>query len=346
MADILLRVEGAAGRITLDRADKLNALTHDMCLEIERALDDWAHDDAVALVLIDAEGDKAFSAGGDLRFMHNAAKAGDFEAPRQFWRDEYRLNLKLSDYPKPVVSLMQGYTMGGGVGIGCHASHRVVCETSRLAMPECSIGLIPDVGGTWLLSQAPGHLGEYLALTADRMGPGDAVFAGFADHYLPRDRWPDLVKKLARGTVSAVADLAQPAPESNLAADRGWIDSAFAQSGTGRILAELDAMEFGAPHHAAAAIRRNAPLSMAASLSMIRNLRSGGGIALALAQEFRFGYRALIIGDLVEGIRARIVDRDEAPAWRHGDPGTVPALDVSEMLAPLGEEELALGRAY
>ncbi|WP_172330643.1 enoyl-CoA hydratase/isomerase family protein [Mangrovicoccus sp. HB161399] len=346
MADIILRVDGAAGRITLNRPDKLNALTHAMCLEIERALDDWSRDDGVALVLIDAEGDKAFSAGGDLRFMHDAARAGDFAAPRNFWRDEYRLNLKIAEYPKPVVSLMQGFTMGGGVGIGCHASHRVVCETSRLAMPECSIGLIPDVGGTWLLSQAPGHLGEFLALAAERMGPGDAVLAGFADHYLPRERWPDLVKKLSKGTVSAVADLAEPAPQSSLAEDRGWIDSAFALGGTGRILEALDEMEFDAPRKAAAAIRRNAPLSMAASLAMIRNLRSGGGLALALAQEFRFGYRALTLGDLVEGIRARIIDRDESPAWRHGAPGEVPPADVAEMLAPLGEEELKLGRVY
>ncbi|WP_138471923.1 enoyl-CoA hydratase/isomerase family protein [Poseidonocella sp. HB161398] len=346
MDEIRTRVDGAAGRITLARPDKLNALTLDMCLEIERALDDWARDDAVALILIDAEGDRAFSAGGDLRFMYESAQSGDFAAPRKFWRNEYRLNLKIAEYPKPVVSLIQGYCMGGGVGIACHASHRVVCETSRLAMPECSIGLIPDVGGTWLLSQAPGHLGECLALTADRMGPGDAITAGFADWYLPRERWPELVKKLSRGTVSAVADLADPAPAASLQEDRGWIDTAFSLPGTERILASLDEMEFDAPQRAAAAIRRNAPLSMAASLTMIRNLRSGGGVDLALAQEFRFSYRALLLGDLAEGIRARIIDRDERPAWRHDGPGAVPPLHVSEMLAPLGEDELDLVQPY
>ncbi|WP_108258104.1 enoyl-CoA hydratase/isomerase family protein [Mangrovicoccus ximenensis] len=247
MADIVLRTEGAAGRITLNRPDKLNALTHGMCLAIEAALDGWSRDDGIALVLIDAAGEKAFSAGGDLRFIHDAAVAGDYAVPREFWRDEYRLNLKIAEYPKPVVSLMQGYAMGGGVGIGCHASHRVVCETSRLAMPECSIGLVPDVGGTWLLSQAPGHVGEFLALTAGRMGPGDAVFAGFADHYLPRDRWPELTAKLARGTVSAVADMAEPAPAASLEGDRGWIDSAFSLGGTGPILEALGEMDFAAP---------------------------------------------------------------------------------------------------
>ncbi|MBE3640056.1 enoyl-CoA hydratase/isomerase family protein [Mangrovicoccus algicola] len=350
MAEIRRQVEGAAGRITLARPQKLNALSHAMCLEMEAALDAWSHDDDVALVVIDAEGDRAFCAGGDLRAIHDHLGGGDPGAVRQFWRDEYRLNLKIAEYPKPVVALIQGYCMGGGVGIGAHASHRVVCESSCLAMPECAIGLVPDVGGSWLLAQAPGHLGEFLALTAGRVGPGAAIAAGLADYYLPQERWRDLMRKLSRGTVSAVADLAEPPPEASPPSQAPWIDAAFSRRDPGAILAALDEMsgEAGeAPSRAAAAIRQNAPLSMAAALTMIRGQRGGGGgLASALAQEYRFGCRALERPDLPEGLRARMA-RDGTPArWGHGAPTDVAPAEVAAMLASLGEDELRLGKVY
>src|SRR6056297_3944243 len=155
MSDIHIRTEGRAGRITFTRAKALNAMSWDMCLAIEAAIDDWRADDAVTVVLIDAEGEKAFCAGGDIQQLYETGRAGDYAYGRRFWRDEYRLNAKLSEYPKPVVSLMQGFTMGGGVGIGCHGSHRIVCDSSRIAMPECGIGLVPDVGGSLILAGAP-----------------------------------------------------------------------------------------------------------------------------------------------------------------------------------------------
>ena len=171
MADISCRIEGRAGRITFTRPQALNALSHPMALAIEAALDAWRDDPAVALVLIDAEGERAFCAGGDIAQMHAAGVAGDYAGPRAFWRDEYRMNAKIADYPMPVVALMQGFVMGGGVGVGCNASHRVVGATAQVAMPESGIGLVPDVGGSLLLARAPGHAGVYLALTAARMGP-------------------------------------------------------------------------------------------------------------------------------------------------------------------------------
>ena len=342
MSEVHIRIDGAAGRITLSCPERLNALRHDMCLAIAAALRDWQHDDKVALVLIDGAGERGFCAGGDLKSLYEAARAGDPGVARQFWRDEYRLNLMLAEFPKPVVALMHGLTMGGGVGLGCHGSHRVVGASSRLATPQTRIGLVPDAGGSLLLAQAPGHLGEYLALTAGTMGPGDAIHAGFADFFLPEDRWPDLVRRLTGGTVSAVADMAAEAPAGDLAPERGWIDSAFAAPDLRGILAALDAMEFDAPQAAAAALRRHSPLSMAAALVMLRNLRSGGGLETALAQEFRFGYRAPLVGDVLEGIRARLIDRDDAPVWRHETPGQVTGREVSDMLAPLGDEELQL----
>lgn len=187
MADIDIRVEGKIGRITLNRPKALNAMTYEMGLAIEAALDDWANAPDVALILIDAVGDKAFCAGGDIQEMYDTASNGDFEYGRNFWADEYRMNAKLANFPKPYIALMQGFTMGGGVGISCHGSHRVVCENSQIAMPECNIGLVPDVGGTLLLARAPGRLGEYLGTTAARMGAGDAIYAGFADYYIPRE---------------------------------------------------------------------------------------------------------------------------------------------------------------
>ena len=150
MSDISLRIQGKAGRITLQRPEALNAMTYDMCLAIEKALIDWKNDPTVKLVIIDALGDKAFCSGGDISDLYEAGLNKNYSYGKKFWADEYRLNALISNYPKPYISFMQGYTMGGGVGISCHGSHRIVCETSKIAMPECSIGLVPDVGGSLL----------------------------------------------------------------------------------------------------------------------------------------------------------------------------------------------------
>jgi len=185
MSDLLLRIEGHAGRATLNRPAALNALTYDMANALEAALDQWRDDPLVQLVVIDAVGPRAFCAGGDIADLYATGKAGDVAFGQRFWADEYRLNAKLSEYPKPIVTLMQGFTMGGGVGVGCHASHRIVGESAQISMPECGIGLVPDVGGSRLLARAPGRMGAYLGLTTARMGPGCAIRAGFADHFVP-----------------------------------------------------------------------------------------------------------------------------------------------------------------
>jgi len=221
MQHINCRREGRAGRITLARPKALNALTWDMCLEIERALAEWADDPGVALLIIDGlPCEKAFCAGGDLSEMYATGKAGDYDYGRRFWRDEYRMNAALFNFPKPVVTFLHGFTMGGGVGVGCHGSHRVVCEDSRIAMPETKVGLVPDVGGSLLLARAPGRLGEYLGITATRMGPGDAIHAGFADYFVARDAWAALIDTLARtGDWEAVERVAHAAPEAPLEQD-------------------------------------------------------------------------------------------------------------------------------
>lgn len=336
MSDIHIRKDGHAGRITLQRPNALNALTYDMCIAVEDALWTWRDDPTVTLVLIDAEGDKAFCAGGDIAEMYATGTAGDFAYGQKFWRDEYRMNALIAEYPKPVVSFLQGFTMGGGVGVGCHGSHRVVGESSKIAMPECGIGLVPDVGGSLLLANAPGRLGAYLALTADRMTAGDALHVGFADLFVPEARWyAAKVALCASGDLAGLTRVAQPAPASPLAERQATIDTLFAGDTLAEIVKTLqtDASEDGAA--AQQKLDRNAPLSMACALEMLRRLRAGASdIRDALELEYRFTSRSMEKGDFLEGIRAAIIDKDKSPKWRHAL-DSVPDDDIAAMLQPV-----------
>ena len=339
MADIDIRIEGKIGRITLNRPKALNALSYDMITAIEGALDDWAHAPDVALILIDAVGEKAFCSGGDIQEMYDTASAGDFEYGRRFWADEYRMNAKLANFPKPFIALMQGFTMGGGVGVSCHGSHRVVCETSQIAMPECGIGLVPDVGGSLLLAQAPGRLGEYLGTTASRMDAGDAIYAGFADYYIPREKWGGLTARLIEtGDWTQVDAMAEPAPASKLEADQAKIDEAFGGDTIHDILRGLNDDEWS--RNAEKAMRRNCPLSVASTIELIHRARALDKIEPVLALEYRFTYRSASDGDFVEGIRAAIIDKDRNPQWKVPTIEAVLDLNVMQMLLPLGAAEL------
>ncbi|HPE26933.1 enoyl-CoA hydratase/isomerase family protein [Albidovulum sp.] len=342
MDDIWIRKEGRAGRITLSRPKALNALTYAMCRQIDAALIGWAGDPDVALVLIDAEGDRAFCAGGDIAEMYATGTAGDFDYGRRFWADEYRMNARLAEYPKPVASFLQGFTMGGGVGVGCHGSHRIVGESAQVAMPECGIGLVPDVGGSFILATAPGRLGEYLGTTGARMGAADAILAGFADHFVPEAAWDDLKARLIEtGDAGAVAARDAPPPEGVLAALRPRIDRLFAGdtlADIARALAE-DGSDFATG--ALKALGRAAPLSAACTIEMIRRLRGGATIRRALDMEYRFTFRAMEHADFIEGIRAAIIDKDRNPHWRHAGPDAVRTEDIDRMLNPLGADALS-----
>jgi enoyl-CoA hydratase/carnithine racemase len=329
MSDILIRVEGRAGRITLNRPKALNALTYDMLMAIETALDSWAGDDRVALVLIDAAGDKAFAAGGDIVDLYNSGRAGDFGFGRKFWADEYRVNAKIANYSKPYVALMHGFVMGGGVGVSCHGSHRVVDESAQVAMPECGIGLTPDVGGSLILGHAPGRCGEYLAMTSARMGPGDAIYAGFADTYVLCARWEEMVAALAEtGDPSVISRFAEAPPEGNL-----------------RGLQALEADGSDWAQGALKAIRRNCPLSVACAFEGVRRAREMTRIEDALALEYRFVFRCMEDGEFLEGIRAAVIDKDRNPRWATPRLEDVTPEMVAAMLAPLGADELRLGGA-
>ena len=339
MSDISIRLTGHAGRITLTRPKALNALSYDMANAIEEALDQWRDDEAVKIVIIDAEGDKAFCAGGDIQKLYDTGRAGDYSFGQRFWRDEYRLNAKIAEYPKPYIAFMQGFTMGGGVGISCHGSHRIVGETSQIAMPEVGIGLIPDVGGSLLLSQAPGRLGEFLGTTATRMAADDAIFCGFADSYIPLEKWPSLISSLEEtGDITLIQG--ESPPQGTLRKMQTEIDAHFGGESLGDVLNSLrgDPSEFA--QDTLKKLGRNSPLSMACAIEMIHRLRgSMSDIRRALELEYRFTYRAMEHGDFLEGIRAAVIDKDRNPHWQHSIDAP-PLLAATKMLMPLGKNSL------
>ena len=343
MTDVIIRTTGHCGRITLNRPSALNAMTYAMCLDIERALDRWRDDDAVAHVVFDAAGDRAFCAGGDVAQLYETGRAGDFAFGRKFWSDEYRLNAKIFNYPKPVISFLQGFTMGGGVGLGCHGSRRVVGESSQIAMPECGIGLIPDVGGTLMLALAPGRLGEYLGTTGYRMSAADAIYAGFADLFISEEKWPELIAALETGgSADILQEHTSGTGPAQLKASQDQIDACFAGERLDDILVLLKQDKSDFAEKTLKALSRNAPLSMAATVEVVHRLRGPAlTIAKALELEYRFTYRAMEHGDLLEGIRAAIIDKDRNPKWQFSDM-KVPQVAVSQMLMPLGKDTLKL----
>jgi enoyl-CoA hydratase len=350
MNDVLVRVEGVAGRITLNRPQALNALTHAMVRGIHRALDEWRDDPRVTRIVIDGAGDRAFCGGGDIRYLYEHGRS-DPASCRAFWRDEYRLNAAIANYPKPYISLMRGIVMGGGIGVSAHGSHRIVGESSRLAMPEVSIGFLPDVGGTMLLGHAPGALGLYLGLAAERFGAADAIHTGFADRFVPDAALPDLIAALvADEPVDIAIDAHATSPGGpKLAAHRADIDHLFGAGTLKDVLTRAEALRHDATvseqsrafaASVVTALSRHAPLSIACAFETIRRGRAFNRIEDALALEYRFAWRCLERGDLYEGIRAAILSRDVPPKWDPVTLAAVPATLVDEMLAPLGADEL------
>ncbi|MDH6575379.1 enoyl-CoA hydratase/isomerase family protein [Kitasatospora sp. MAP5-34] len=335
--DVQLHTDGRVGRIVLDRPRALNSLTHGMLLAVREALDAWAADDAVAAVVLTGAGERGLCAGADIRALHDDAKLGG-AGSRAFFRDEYLLNHLISRYPKPYVAVMDGITMGGGVGLSAHGSVRVVTERSTVAMPETRIGLVPDVGGSHLLAHAPGELGTHLALTAASMSAGDALLCGFADHFVPSAALAGLTT--AADPVAAVHAATAPAPESELAAQRPWIDTCYAADTVEEIIERL--RDSGVPEakEAAEQILAKSPTALKVTLAALRRARRHTTLAETLNQEYRVSCTALTTPDLVEGIRAQVVDKDRNPHW---SPATLPEVsdaDVARFFAPLGPDEL------
>jgi enoyl-CoA hydratase/carnithine racemase len=336
--EIDIRVEGQAGRITLNRPEVLNALTHDMVKEMTLALSAWSNNDAVEIVVIDAIGGRAFCAGGDIQTLYHEGRSQP-EKGRAFWRDEYSLNAMIHHYPKPYVALMDGIVMGGGVGISAHGSHRIVTERSWVTMPETSIGFMPDVGGTRLLADAPGQTGIYLGLTATRMSPGDAIYAGFADSYVPSEKLLGLAEALRKDDIEIIPNFAGKPPPSKLEELRPMIDLHFGKSSLGEIVASLESAGGSWEHSTLAALRRVSPFSAAAAFEALRRARQTHDIESCLATEYRFAWRSLEGHDFFEGIRAAVIDKDRKPEWRPPRIEEVTPESVAAALAPLDGDE-------
>ncbi|MEU6406427.1 enoyl-CoA hydratase/isomerase family protein [Streptomyces sp. NPDC046985] len=342
-APVLLHTAGRAAHIVLNRPKALNALTHEMVARIDEALTAWEHDPAVRAVIVTGAGERGLCAGGDIRAIHDDARDGDGAAAAAFWRDEYRLNARIARYPKPYVAVMDGIVMGGGVGLSAHGGVRIATERSRIAMPETGIGFVPDVGGTHLLAAAPGELGTHLGLTGAQIGAGDALLCGLADHYVPSAALGALLDDLAELPVSdALARHVQPSPEGELAAQREWIDACYGADTAEEIVRRLLGHGDPAAKEAAETLLSRSPTAVKVTLAALRRVRRLGSLERALNQEYRVSCAALSSPDLVEGIRAQVIDKDRAPRWSPSTLAEVAEADVERFFAPLDDRELGL----
>jgi enoyl-CoA hydratase len=336
--EVLIRREGRAGRITMNRPQALNALTHAMVGRIRDTLLAWRNDAAVELVLLDGAGGRALCAGGDVRALYDSRVNGSGLA-RAFWSGEYPLNALIGRYPKPYVAIQDGIVMGGGIGLSGHARHRIVTERSRLAMPE--------TGGTWLLAHAPGAAGVYLGLTGEAMGAADAIHARFSDTFVASDKLDGLAQRLvdARGgpVAEVIAAFAADAGPSPLAARSADIDRAFAGDSVEAMLERLSAMSGDWAQKTAAALALKSPKSLKLTLAAIRNARTLTSLEEALGVEYRLCVRLFEDGEFNEGVRALLVDKDRKPKWQPPRLADVRPELVAAYLAPLpAGEELGL----
>ncbi|WP_406206334.1 enoyl-CoA hydratase/isomerase family protein [Kitasatospora sp. NBC_01560] len=345
-AEVRIHRDGVVGRIVLDRPRALNSLTHGMITAVHAALTEWADDDTVHAVVLTGSGKRGLCAGADIRAIHDDAKAGGAGA-RAFFRDEYRLNALIARYPKPYLAVMDGITMGGGVGLSAHCAVRIVTEHSTVAMPETRIGLVPDVGGSRLLALAPGELGTHLGLTSASMGPGDALLCGFADHFVRSAEVPALLAELAAGAdpAAAVAARAESAPPAGLAERREWIDACYAADSAEEIVERLLALGLPEAKEAAEQVLGNSPTAVKVTLAALRRARTLPSLEAVLDQEYRISCAALAGHDLVEGIRAQVVDKDRNPRWSPADLAAVTAAEVDRFFAPREGDELGLAPA-
>jgi enoyl-CoA hydratase len=318
--DVLVRGLGALRRLTLNRPKALNALTLDMTVTMTKYLRAWAEDEAVGAVLIDGAGERGLCAGGDLRALYDAAKSGD-PLPQNFWATEYRLDVLIARYRKPVIVIMDGTVMGGGVGISAYAAHRVVTERSAIAMPEASIGYFPDVGASYLLARAPGYLGTHLALTGERIGAADAISCGLADIHVASKKIADVPSALADCHTAEevrvrLGKLSSPPALGKLLGARPWIDACYSADAVEDIFARLRGSTGEAARAAFVTLQRTSPTALKITLRNVRAALSFSKIEQSFQQDYRVSLKCIAGHDFIEGIRALIVDKDRKPAWR------------------------------
>lgn len=329
--EILIRQQGRVGHITLNRPKVLNALSPAMIEAISNALSDWARDRDIAMVLIDAAGERAFCAGGDINALYERALAGDHEFGRAFWRAEYRMNAQIAHFPKPYVALVHGIVMGGGVGVSLHGSHRIVTDNVTFAMPECGIGLIPDVGASLLLGRTPGHFGEFLGLTGRRLDAAEMVHCGLADQIVSSGALDDLRGTLLEsGDPTSIKQFAKEPGNAAIADEKASINTVFGLETIELIHEALRALDNGWGAKVRGQLDAGSVLSQQIALSTIRKARRHGSVVAALRDEFRFTSRATERAELIEGIRAAVIDKDRNPQWRYRTLDDVPDALLAE----------------
>ncbi len=324
-ASVVTSVQGRTGHILLNRPRALNALDLEMIHAIAAALRDWQADPAVHAVVIEGAGDRAFCAGGDIRAVREASMAGNWDLIRDFFLHEYALNAAIAAFPKPFAALIDGFCMGGGIGVSVHGRIRVATEAAQFAMPETAIALFPDVGATYVLPRLPGELGMYAGLTGARLVGPDAVHAGLATHYVLRAALPALRVDLAEHGVAAVAAYSEALPAFSLAPHRGAIDRCFGQDSVDAIERALAAEGTEWAAGTLATLRTMSPSSLRWSFDIIRAGR-GRELADCLAAELDLVLRVTRHPDFIEGVRAMVVDKDRKPVW--GPVSGAPAADA------------------
>lgn len=345
--EILFDSVDGIGFIRLNRPKALNALSHDMCRRLDERLSAWERDPDVSAVVIEGTGDRAFCAGGDIRALYESAKAHT-SLCREFFADEYRMNARLFHFPKPYIALIDGIVMGGGVGVSVHGSHRVAGDRTLFAMPETGIGMLPDVGGTYFLPRLPGKLGHYLGLTGARLKAADSVHAGVATHYVPSDRHADLKQALRKAKITSHDDVDEilarfaldPGP-TPIDAVRERIDTAFAHPTVEAILDALEELGDDFSTETRDVILSKSPTSLKL---VMRQLAEGAKLDFdeCMKLEYRVVWRIMDGHDFFEGVRAVILDKDNAPKWKPATLAEVSDEEIARYFEPLGRNELEL----
>jgi enoyl-CoA hydratase len=335
--DLLIRQDGAVGLITLNRPKSINSLTHTMVIALHKVLSEWALAPEISAVVLDGAGERGLCAGGDIVAIYHDAVEGGAKT-REFWFDEYRLNAFIAAYPKPYVSLMDGLVMGGGVGIGAHGSVRIVTEKSKVAMPEVGIGFVPDVGGTYLLSRAPGLTGLHMGLTGIPISGADAVAVGFADHIVPQDRLGDFTKSIVTDGVKPALDAHTIATQPSPLMEQRWISECYNRESVLDIVAALRRHEAEPANAAADLIATRSPIALAVTLESLRRAAQLKTLKDVLVQEYRVSCAALDSQDFVEGIRAQVIDKDRTPKWSPSSVAAVREEHIERYFAPCSAE--------
>ena len=339
--EVLIRREGVAGFLSLNRPKAIHALTLDMVHAMTTALLEWRDDPEVSVVVIDHAEGRGFCSGGDIAFLRHSALNDGGVSGRKFFHDEYQLNHLIFTYEKPVVAFMDGITMGGGVGISQPARFHVATENTRYAMPETGIGLFPDVGGGWYLSRLPGRIGQFLALTGARLDGAECKWAGLATHYLPHDALAEAKQRIAQGHEPGQVLAAQSvtAPEARIEANAVAIARHFASDRFEDILASLERDDSEWAAKELATLRTKSPQTCKVALRQLHDSLACADFAANMAMEYRIGSRVLTLPDFAEGVRAVIVDKDNSPRWNPASPEGVTDELIDSIFAPLPSHE-------